>query len=202
MNKRVLFGIIAATIVSLVIWLFWESKPKPGELIADQGRGHVPVGTEVKYNSNPPTSGPHYEEWMKPGIYNQVFDDRGVVHSLEHGYVIISYNCSFNSLPKDNSGLAQKNINDASVSAAASQSASLSPEFKTKSCQDLVNQLTDVYNNKGPHKLIVIPRPNLDTKIALSAWRYLDKFNDFDKKRIEKFIDGHRDQGPEKTLEP
>lgn len=32
------------------------------------------------------------------------------------------------------------------------------------------------------------PYPKLDTKIALTAWTRIDKFNDFDEERIQKFI--------------
>jgi len=37
------------------------------------------------------TSGPHYAEWTRAGIYNRAPEDGNLVHSLEHGYVIISY---------------------------------------------------------------------------------------------------------------
>lgn len=205
-EKKVLFIIIGITIIILGGWLLWESKPKPGDLIADQGREHVPVGTEVKYNSNPPTSGPHYEEWTKTGIYEKPLDDRSLLHSLEHGYVIISYNCSFkksaflisNAIAHESTDAA----NEVSINVAASSSAQLSEDFNSQNCKDLVNQLKKIYDNIGPHKMIVVPRPNLDAKIALTAWRYIDKLNSFDQGRIEKFIDAHRDQGPEKTLEP
>ena len=50
--------------------------------------------TAEEYNSNPPTSGPHYAQWEKPGIYNRVLEDGKLVHSLEHGYIIISYDCT------------------------------------------------------------------------------------------------------------
>ncbi|MBI2334689.1 DUF3105 domain-containing protein, partial [Candidatus Daviesbacteria bacterium] len=41
----------------------------------------------------------------------------------------------------------------------------------------------------------------MDTKITLSAWNWIDKLDQFDEKRISDFIDSHRDQGPEKTAE-
>src|SRR3989339_1150665 len=63
------------------------------ETFSNQGRDHVPAGTTEEYNSNPPTSGPHYAQWEKPGIYDRVLEDGKLIHSLEHGYIIISYNC-------------------------------------------------------------------------------------------------------------
>ncbi len=101
-ETKVIGGIALATIVILVgsIWLLTAqstkeqtklSKPLVGEEIADQGRGHVPDGTQVQYNSNPPTSGQHYIKWITRGIYDKPQVDGNLVHSLEHGAVIVSY---------------------------------------------------------------------------------------------------------------
>ncbi len=74
------------------------SKPLMGEEIVDQGRNHVPDGTKVDYNSNPPTSGPHYVKPKPAGIYNQGVPDGNLVHSMEHGAVIVWYQ---SNLPED-----------------------------------------------------------------------------------------------------
>lgn len=56
---------------------------------------HVEVGeSHDPYNSDPPSSGPHYEEWVDAGLYDEVVEDEYLVHNLEHGYVIIWYDCS------------------------------------------------------------------------------------------------------------
>ena len=68
-------------------------------------------------------------------------------------------------------------------------------------CDQRKDQLAKVYESKGKRKLIVVPRQNLDTNFALTAWTYLDKFNEFDEQRVTKFIDAHLNQGPEKTME-
>ena len=54
---------------------------------------HEPLGTEIEYSSDPPVGGHHYEVWMDPGLYEEVVEDGYLVHNLEHGYVIIWYNC-------------------------------------------------------------------------------------------------------------
>ena len=74
------------------------SKPLMGEEIPDQGRGHVPDGTKLDFNSNPPTSGRHYAKWITRGIYDKSQIDGNLVHSLEHGAVILSYK---SDLPKE-----------------------------------------------------------------------------------------------------
>lgn len=63
----------------------------PGTPYPDLGQEHVPDGTKVDYNSNPPTSGPHYSTPALAGIYNEAPPDEQLVHNLEHGYIIISY---------------------------------------------------------------------------------------------------------------
>lgn len=169
--------------VAFLIWLFKESsKPLPGQKQTDEGRDHVNINTEIVYKTNPPTSGKHYSDWIRPGIYDSPKDDRNLIHSLEHGYIIMSYQCQ--------------------VVGGSKQEATNSGEVENKSlCEERKNQLAKIYQKKSQHKLIVVPRPNLDTNFALTAWTYLDKFNDFDQTRIENFIDAHRDQGPERTME-
>lgn len=182
MGKKtiILIGIIVLILAIFLGWLFKESsKPLPGEKLTDLGREHIGIGTEVKYNSNPPTSGPHYADWIKAGVYSEPKDDRNLVHSLEHGYVIMSYKCSVDQIRSE-----------------ASESAK--PEDQ---CQQRQDQLKQVYDKKGGRKLIVIPRADLETNFALTAWTYLDKFDEFDEKRVTSFIDAHRDQGPEATME-
>ena len=63
----------------------------PGTPIPRLGQDHVPETERVKYNSNPPTSGPHFARWAQWGIHRQAPVDEQLVHNLEHGGVIISY---------------------------------------------------------------------------------------------------------------
>lgn len=204
-EKKILFGIILFTVIGLLVFLFYKSKPKLSIMVADLGRDHIQIGESVNYNSNPPTSGPHYVEWAKSQIYTSPPDDRNLVHSLEHGYVIISYNCAYQPQGLIPTSYAHEEdaltVDHTDATNSATESAALPNEFSSENCSQLVSRLTQTYNEKGPYKLILAPRPNLDAKIALTAWRYIDKFNDFDKNRIIKFIDTHRNQGPEKTVE-
>ena len=54
---------------------------------------HVSNTDAVVYNSNPPTSGPHDPDWIRPGIYGEAQDKYKLIHSLEHGYIVVHYNC-------------------------------------------------------------------------------------------------------------
>jgi hypothetical protein len=58
----------------------------------DQGVNHIPDGTKINsYNSNPPTSGPHYAKPADWGIYDTELPDERLVHNLEHCGIWISY---------------------------------------------------------------------------------------------------------------
>jgi hypothetical protein len=64
------------------------------EELPDEGRDHVPDGTEVDYESEPPTSGSHYASWAPPDVYREVVPDELLVHNLEHGHIVIYYDPS------------------------------------------------------------------------------------------------------------
>lgn len=61
------------------------------EAFPSEGREHVSLGTPVAYRTDPPTSGPHYERWVDPGFYTQAQTPKMLVHSLEHGHVVLYY---------------------------------------------------------------------------------------------------------------
>ncbi len=46
---------------------------------------------KVKYNSFPPSSGPHYQQPAPWGIYDQPIKETILVHNLEHGGIVIQY---------------------------------------------------------------------------------------------------------------
>lgn len=56
-----------------------------------------------------------------------------------------------------------------------------------------LKELTKRYRTK----VILAPRASLDRNIALTAWTYLDKFDEFDECRISGFISAHVNRGPE-----
>lgn len=220
-KKNLIIGIVVAMVAGLLGWLYFESsKPLPGSKFENLGRDHVDVGTEVSYNSNPPTSGDHYADWIRAGVYPESKDDKYLIHSLEHGYVIMSYNCDYkvtsnmryeirNTIAYHLSlitsayahGIDESLSDTTSEEFNSTESAKLSPEFASDACHTLVDQLTEIYDKKGQKRLIIVPNPTIDTRIALTAWTYIDSFNEFDSARIERFIDAHLNKGPEMTME-
>ncbi len=94
-----------ATLIILVggIWFLSKEnqrleKPLVGQEVQILGRNHLPEGTEIQYNSNPPAGGPHYPVTAHAGIYDKAPEDGYIVHSLEHGAVVLWYR---EDLPKN-----------------------------------------------------------------------------------------------------
>jgi len=54
---------------------------------------HVPIGTDITWSSNPPSSGPHYPIWAAYQAYASPVPRGYYVHDLEHGAVVLLYNC-------------------------------------------------------------------------------------------------------------
>ena len=56
-----------------------------------EGNDHVEEGTQVHYDTTPPTSGDHYATPADPGFYSSDLPDETLVHNLEHGQIVIWY---------------------------------------------------------------------------------------------------------------
>ncbi len=61
------------------------------ERLPNDGRGHVQDGAIVGYRGDPPTSGTHSLKWVNPGFYRTRQTPERLVHSIEHGMVVIYY---------------------------------------------------------------------------------------------------------------
>jgi hypothetical protein len=95
-RRRILvfLGVAVALIGAIV---YFATRPAPAALasiltLPNQGQEHIdPSSPTPEYNSNPPTSGPHAPAPAPCGIYREAPDDILLVHDLEHGVVIVSY---------------------------------------------------------------------------------------------------------------
>jgi hypothetical protein len=97
-SKQIRLAIFALVAVGLIAVVgYWVSQtafaPQLGVAYASEGRDHVSPGTPLNYKNNPPSSGPHYPTWARPGVYPDPVDPGLWVHSLEHGYIVVLYNC-------------------------------------------------------------------------------------------------------------
>ena len=60
-------------------------------------------------------------------------------------------------------------------------------------CPELLTQLTGLVQegiDRGG-KLLMSPYPGMDNRIALTAWTFLDRFDEFDEERIRAFVNAH-----------
>lgn len=171
-------GAVVAFIAMLGYLIYQQSQPvpHPGVDVPIQGRNHIAVGQpHDPYNSEPPSSGPHYDTPAEAGFYDTAPADEYLVHSMEHGYVIIWYNCD---QYKDGT-CDQLKANIKAVMGSAG-----------------VSGVT------GTLKLIAVPRAGQKTAIALSAWGHIDTPATYSRQEILDFIKGYRDgaNAPEPTL--
>ncbi|MFI5199576.1 MAG: DUF3105 domain-containing protein, partial [Candidatus Limnocylindrales bacterium] len=85
-----------------------------GQAQPDMGNLHIAVGSNQRYSYCPPASGPHYNN---PGIDGPIPakfygpDDgtrpEGWIHNLEHGAVVILYNCNLGACTDTNQAALQ-----------------------------------------------------------------------------------------------
>ncbi|QQG45141.1 MAG: DUF3105 domain-containing protein [Candidatus Sungiibacteriota bacterium] len=95
-KRRLLWTILVLAVLIVLVGggiLLSRSRSKnlPGVFVSDEGREHVSPGHPHTYNSNPPTSGPHFAQPAEWGIYKEELPDENLIHNLEHGGVWISY---------------------------------------------------------------------------------------------------------------
>lgn len=59
-----------------------------------------------------------------------------------------------------------------------------------KGCPELVAKLENIVQRYGKF-VILAPYPDMDRRMALTAWGRIDKFNEFDEERIVRFIEAY-----------
>jgi hypothetical protein len=102
MKSILLWGGVGILIAGGLIAVFTFSNPQQNSLPEDigpdysvempyEGAAHVDEGEDVSYESNPPSSGPHWPDPLLDGIYETEKPDQALVHSLEHGRIWVSY---------------------------------------------------------------------------------------------------------------
>ncbi len=162
-------GVLAAAVIIVILLAViggGDSRPDypfPVQTFEEQGREHLAAGeTYDSYNSDPPTTGPHAPAPAELGVHDLPVVKEVLPHNMEHGGVVILYDCSAGEAPLDGAG-----------------------------CQNLRDQLADVTEeNVADGKLILMaPYSGMEHAIALVAWRTLDTIDEFDGQRVQAFID-------------
>ena len=133
-----------------------------------------PEARPEEWNSYPPTSGPHFGQWVIWGEYDEPVRLAEAVHNLEHGGIVMYYG---------------KDVPQAEIAAVRG------------------------FYRSDPVGMLLAPLPDLDDKIALTAWHspeavsateevegqgILAECTRFDEDAFEAFRDEYRFQGPER----
>src|SRR5438874_915571 len=97
-RRRLTLGGLVLLVVAVLAgaWMLFGqnvAKPTPGRFVPEEGRNHVDPGSPLTFKSDPPASGNHYSTWARSGVYTEPIEKGYWVHSLEHGYVVLLYNC-------------------------------------------------------------------------------------------------------------
>jgi hypothetical protein len=141
------------------------------QLHPDEGAFHVDCLPEPTYNTNPPSSGNHYAIWADFKTYTTPVPWGHLVHALEHGAVVIVYNCP-GGCPDE-------------VAAA----------------QALIDAFpADPLCSSPPtHRLILAPDPHLEAGVrwAASAWTWTIKAPCFYAGAFSAFMHDHYGMGGE-----
>ncbi len=123
------------------------------------GRNHITQGTSGSgYNSNPPSSGPHWPNPVKNGVYDSTLPDEQFIHNLEHGYVWISYKSDIGDEVKNKLKeivvkddwkvvLEPRDQNESAVSLVA-----WGRVLKLDTADDRVEAFIKTYRNRAPEK--------------------------------------------------
>ncbi len=134
--------------------------------------GHIQDGQDPgPYNSDPPTSGPHYASDLRAGFYDESDlaslpenPEGYLVHNLEHGYVIFWYNCEVVS---------------------------------EQECSDLKSQIRSVMDDFNEVKVIAFPWESIQEPVVMTSWGQMQRFDKFDQQMAKTFIERNRNRAPE-----
>lgn len=153
---------VAGAVYGIIAITRRPSGPLPGVEYPDQGQQHVSLGTAFSYNSNPPTSGPHYKDPALWGVYDYEVQDQVFIHNLEHGGIWISYRPGINSevihhleeISKDSGKIvmAPRSANDADIALAAW--GHLDKFSAAEFSEERVRAFIRAFHNRGPEGVL------------------------------------------------
>lgn len=133
---------------------------------------HVTAGTATTYTSNPPSSGPHYPDWANFKEFTRPVEDGYLVHAMEHGAVLLLYECA------DDGGTCADMV------------------AQLRAVRDAV--ATDPLCDPGVRvRVILAPRAANDTAIAAAAWGHTYNADCVDPTSLGAFIKANYAKAPE-----
>ncbi len=151
-------------------WFAWQQATRAGQSIESMGRAHVPSAVPAAaYNTSPPTSGPHADP-ARWGEHFSPIPHVNQVHNLEHGGVLIQYNCSHEAL-----------------------------QAQCSQVKEALRDVLETARDDIDTKVILAPYPQMDQPIALTAWTRLQYLAEPNRGAILSFIRTNINQAPERV---
>jgi len=168
--SRLIWGVVGMSVLGTIGLIVWQSaEPAVGEevsIMADTS--HIETDSDPGlYNSDPPTSGPHYAQEADAGFFDSniyTYPAGYLVHNLEHGYVIYWYNCNL----LDETG-----------------------------CSNLKSRIRSVMDELGGVKMIAYPWDSIDVPLVMTSWGRLQRFETFDADQARAFYRANLNHAPE-----
>lgn|GEM_PF-1192909 len=147
-------------------------------IFPSQGGQHVSDAeiAAFKYNSSPPTSGVHNEVFPPSFVSSSPMGPKYGVHMLEHGNVLVFYNCNCPDLVDKLKKFAAKYDN---ASQYQGQSGLTAEQVAIESGDTV----------------LVAPYPNMKQRIAVMAWRRMLNMDVFDEARADAFVQKYKKLG-------
>ncbi len=137
---------------------------------------HVGIPTDIQWDSNPPSSGSHYPVWAAFQAYSAPVPRGYYVHDLEHGAIVLLYNCGDAGCPDTVAALQ-----------AVSDAIPTDP----------------LCTNEGVRvRTVITPDPLLDVPVAAAAWGWTYTAACVDLPTLEDFALQHYGHGPEALCNP
>lgn len=136
-----------------------------------EGANHVATCSSVSFGSLPPSSGNHYPTWAAYKTYTASMPPGFLVHNLEHGALVFTYNCPAGC------------------------------DDELAALQKMIDALPadTVCGSRPARRVVVAPDPALDVRFAVAAWGFTLRAACFDEALFKSFAIEHAGRGPEST---
>ncbi|HEX6302984.1 MAG TPA: DUF3105 domain-containing protein [Anaerolineales bacterium] len=174
LKSRLIWGGIALVVLIGVGYVLWLAlRPSVGESVSVMpDTSHIQEGVVPgPYNSDPPTSGPHYATDLRAGFYDESdlatlpgHPEGYLVHNLEHGYVIFWYNCDV---------------------------------IDEQQCLDIKSEIRSVIDDFNEVKVIAFPWESIEEPVVMTSWGRMQRFEEFDRQLAAAFVERNRNRSPE-----
>lgn len=129
---------------------------------------HVQPNQQGKYGHYPPSSGMHFGQYLNWGMYSDEVPPEFWVHSLEHGGVVILYNC-------------------AKADDCAKTKQTLKNFYNAAPPESVFNKV----------KIMITPNSKITYQVTALAWGYELNLGDVNQEALLNFYQKYVNKGPE-----